>query len=114
MKKIGVWDLDSVLRHPSGHGEINEIDLCTDLLSRMLCPIHLTPLVLRKVTRLGDEYTRVQYGCMTCRCRADFVGDELKSDSVGRTLDFVNSMIKEVREMEAAKTKSNSKVGVTV
>jgi hypothetical protein len=51
---------------------------------------------------------------MTCRCRADFVGDELKSDSVGRTLDFVNSMIKEVREMEAAKTKSNSKVGVTV
>jgi len=51
---------------------------------------------------------------MTCRCRADFVGDELKTDSVGRTLEFINYMIEEAREMKPAKSNRITKSCVEV
>ena len=114
MNKIGVWNQGNVLQHPSGHGDVNKNDACIDLLSRKLCPIHLTPLILRNVYRLGGDYIREQYSCMTCRCRADFVGDELKTDSVGRTLEFINLWIKERREMKVAKNNPAAKSGVEV
>ena len=114
MNKIGVWNLGNVFQHPSGHGDYDQNDVCVDLLFRKLCPVHLTPFVLRKVTRLGDDYTREQYGCLSCGCIADFVGDELKSDSVGRTLDTINLMVKEARELTAAKVNSNAKGGVEI
>jgi len=114
MSKIGVWNLGNVLQHPSGHGDVNKKDMCIDLLSRKLCPIHLTPLILRNVYRLIEDYIREQYGCMTCRCSADFVGDELKPDSVGRTLEFINYMIEEAREMKPAKSNRITKSCVEV
>ena len=114
MSKIGVWNLGNVLHHPSGHGDVNKKDVCFDLLYRKLCPMHLTPLILYNVYRLGDDYIREQYGCMTCRCRADFVGDELKSDSVGRTLDIINLMIKEKKELAAAKINLTEEDGVEI
>ena len=114
MNKNGVWKLGNVLQHPSGHGDVSEKDLCIDLLSRKLCPMHSTPLILRNVYRLGEDYIREQYGCITCRCRADFVGDELKTDSVGRTLEFINLWIKETGEMKVAKNNPAAKSGVEV
>lgn len=114
MNKFGVWDPSNPFQHPSGHGDYDQNDVCVDLLFRKLCPVHLTPLVLRKVTRSGGDYTREQYGCMSCDCSADFVGDELKSDSVGRTLYFINLWIKERREMEVAKNNPTAKGGVEV
>ena len=114
MNKIGVWNQGNVLQHPSGHGDVKKNDVCFDLLYRKLCPMHLTPLILRNVYKLGEDYIREQYGCMTCRCRADFVGDELKTDSVGRTLEFINLWIKERREMKVAKIKPTAKSGVEV
>jgi len=114
MSKIGVWNLGNVLHHPSGHGDVNKRDVCFDLLYRKLCPMHLTPLILYNVYRLGGDYIREQYGCMFCGCSADFVGDELKTGSVGRTLDTINLMVKEVRELTAAKVNSNAKGGVEI
>lgn len=114
MNKIGAWSLSSVFRHPSSHYDVAQKDVCIDLLSRKLCPIHLTPLILRNVHKLGGDYIREQYGCMTCPCQADFVGDELKSDSVGRTLDFIYLMIKEMRDIKAAEINSTPKVGVKI
>ncbi len=114
MNKIGIWNLGKVLQHPSGHGDVSKNDVCIDLLSRKFCPIDLTPLILRNIYRSGEDYIREQYGCMTCRCRADFVGDELKTDSVGQTLDIINLMIKEERELTAAKNNPTAKGGVEV
>ena len=112
MNKIGVWNLGNVLQHPSGYDDVKKSAVCIDLLSRKLCPIHLTPLILRNIFRAGEDYIREQYGCKTCRCRADFVGEELKTDSVGRTVDFINLWIKEIREMKVEKT--NPKSGIEV
>jgi hypothetical protein len=114
MNKIGVWNLGNVLQHPSGHGDVDQTDVVIDLLSRKLCPVHLSPLVRCNVITLHDDYTRVRYGCMSCRCTADFVGDELKTDSVGRTLEFINLMIKDLREFAAAIIKPTAKGGVRI
>jgi hypothetical protein len=114
MNKIGVWDLSKIFQHPSGHCDVDQTEVCIDLLSRKLCPIHLTPLILRNVYRLGEDYIREQFGCMTCRCRADFVGDELKTDSVGRALDIINLMINEEKEFAAAINNPAAKGSVKV
>jgi len=66
------------------------------------------------VYKLGEDYIREQYGCMTCDCGADFVGDELKTDSVGETLDIINLWIKDIREMKVEKTYPSAKNGVEV
>jgi hypothetical protein len=114
MNKIGVWDLSNVFQHPSGHCDVDQNDVCIDLLFRKLCPVHLTPLVLYKVTSSGGDYIREKYGCMSCGCSADFVGDELKSDSVGRTLYFINLMINEEKEFAAAINNPAAKGSVKV
>jgi hypothetical protein len=114
MNKPGVWDLDSPLQHPSCYGGLDMVDVCADLLFRKLCPVHLTPLIPYKKCELGEDYTRVQYGCLSCRCTADYVGDELKSDSVGRTLEIINLMIEEERELSAAKINPAAESGIQV
>jgi hypothetical protein len=48
-------DPSNVFQQPIGCFDVDQKDVYIDLLSRKLCPIHSTPLVLKKEIRLGVE-----------------------------------------------------------
>ena len=110
MTKIRVWDLSNLFHHPFSHGDVDQKDRWINLLSRKFCPLHLTPLVLYNVFK-SDDYIREQYGCVSCRCTADFVGDEMKSGSVGPTLDFIELFNKDVKKFTAVKNNPTDEDG---
>jgi len=113
MKDQETLNMNNVSHHPFSKGDIYQKDRIIDLLSRKICPVHLTPLVLYNVFR-ADDYIRKQYGCISCRCTADFVGEELKSDSIGRTLYFIDLMREEEQELAAARTHQTDDEGKEV
>lgn len=94
MKNTTIWALDNFFQHPFKPSNVSPEDVVYNLLERKLCPIHLSPLILCEQIELHDgEYIRKRYGCLECHCEADFVGYELKSDSVCRTIEFINNTV---------------------
>ena len=114
MNKFGNLGLTNKLQRPLGYFNVSQRDRYIDFLSRKLCPIHRTPLTLRKMIRLSDDDTRVRYICNSCRCSVDFAGDEMKSGSVGPTLDFIELFKKDVKEFTSAKINPTSEGGIEV
>jgi hypothetical protein len=112
MKHQRFQSMIDVSHHPFSKSNVYRNDRIIDLLSRKICPVHLIPLVLYNVFR-ADDYIRKQYGCVSCRCTADFVGEELKSDSIGRSLYFIDLM-REEQELVAAKTHQTDDEGKEV
>ena len=64
----------------------SDIDIAFNYLQQKICPQHRTKMVGRKPLIIPGGYRRNRYGCQYCGCVVDFVGDEIKSDSVGRSL----------------------------
>ena len=113
MKKIGAWDQGEVLQHPHAQQNISEVDICVDLLQRKLCPVNLTPLLYYKELCAGN-YRRLYYECLLCHCEAEFVGEKLKSNSVGRTMETISAMVAEAERMSEPDIISDSSTNHSV
>jgi len=83
-----------LLGYPVMH-DINFIDFITDRLTEKVCPIHNDPLYLFDDLHIPENYYRRKYRCKHkgCLCQADFVGDELKSDVMAITSEYVWSRV---------------------
>lgn len=69
-----------------------DVDKVVDSLLTRICPVHSIAMhEIKPFTTPDLQYIRHRFHCPTtnCRCEADFVGNELKSDSIGRTLLFL-------------------------
>lgn len=79
------------------------IEFIQDKLERKLCPLHNEPLNLYKTFNGGADYVRHQYRCshQFCICRADFVGNELKSDRLLDTIEYVTRIIDDTLKTKA-------------
>jgi len=109
MKKLGVWNVGEDFHGPHYHQSVSKLDVCIDFLERKICPIHLSPLIYHEeFTPPGGDYQRSHYICVNCRCKAEFVGEELKSDSVLRTMDTIAAMEAEAKEMAESRVMSDT------
>lgn len=63
-----------------------ERDVAINYLQQKICPRHLTKMVERNPFIIPGVYRRDRYSCRHCGCVVDFVGDEIKTDSVVESL----------------------------
>lgn len=68
-----------------------EEDLIIEKLRHKVCPLHNCPMNNLLPLVLGKDYVRDRYKCPICDCRVDFVGAEIKTDSIGKTLAYVRA-----------------------
>ena len=81
-------------------------DIAINYLQQKVCPQHLTKMVVRNPFLIPGGYRRNRFGCEHCDCVIDYVGKEIKTDRVGKSLiildrigypaykpDFVDSCI---------------------
>lgn len=66
-----------------------DVDNVSKSLRDKTCPLHNLPMSETSPFIAGDDYRRDRYKCPHCECRVDFVGDEIKTDSVLDTLEYM-------------------------
>lgn len=68
-----------------------KVDFIIGLLKDKICPIHHCQMTAILPFIIGAEYRRDRYKCPYCECRADFVGNEIKTDKIIDTLIFISN-----------------------
>jgi hypothetical protein len=71
----------------------SEIDFVVEHLLEKKCPWDNIPMVEARPFISPCGYKRDRYKCPHCNCKVDFVGDEIKTDSVARTLIYLDKLV---------------------
>jgi hypothetical protein len=72
-----------------------DVDKAIASLHERICPTHnIAMKEIAPFTHPDMQYVRHRFRCLSpeCRCEVDIVGDEIKTDSIERSLDWLICM----------------------
>jgi len=73
----------------SSMGKVDH-DTAINMLIDKICPNHNCEMPFDSKLFIPPDYVRNKYRCPYCRCGVDYVGDEVKPDSIGLSLHCLN------------------------